>query len=436
MLPPQAIVGFSTEQNIEMFISIAIGALGAHEIDYCEMVLTTAENFIGQLSNKEQKKHALRLVKIAKIQCDLLIQRGHLEDAEKYIRDQLNTNNFYEYFDLGSGASVNEKTIYSVLKQIEKSKANSARQFAVWSRLLGRLGVILHMIGVRRTEDAENAFKIASLLDSVVEKRYGKNGRNIGLKGKAARQYVRFLMDRSFSETISRDPERASQYIKEARSVRERTKNNPHDDQALEQVEDAIDTATIEFAENLNNARSNLLAGGLAAVKTAKIDLDKAKIPIEGHRLHGIEQTRIAAARLGLLSQFLCCLVESDLTGQSIGYGVGREIVADIEADVRLVKSILEPESTGGKRKAWQAAQHTIQMLDAELALCLARTYRFAGSHEASPYAKTKTESQAIHDELRERLRSLRYRLNRHRYFRNNRSKLIIEKLLAESAET
>ncbi|MDJ0710604.1 MAG: hypothetical protein QNJ14_09450 [Woeseiaceae bacterium] len=159
-------------ENLNMFASLAVASFGLNLDSYGQLVITAAERYVTHLKRIKHPSFGnrdtrLKRVKLQKIQIDLLMRSGSLRDAEHYCRDCLAESGFYRDQHFGRLCDEQGRILLHLIPPIEdlvsvaSGDETMVSSYMVWTRLLGRLGVILSLGGHHRQDEATAAFETA-----------------------------------------------------------------------------------------------------------------------------------------------------------------------------------------------------------------------------------------------------------------------------------
>ena len=451
-LPLHPIGKLSPKKNLTIFTSLASGAFGAHELDYCDVVLSAANEYVAKHSEIADIRTNPELMRLWKIQCDLLVRRGRLADAEKYVRDRMVETEYYDEFDLAASVvDVHESLVRTEAEDLESSDEGVGRTsyYGVWSRLLARLGSVLRLQGAVRTDEAIECFEIASLFDNMTARQRAvarrdsvgdKSGsrdpfsKNPGVNGKPARAYLRCLASKARS--CAADNPELSSHREKIDVLNRELGNHIEKDEAkvpsiLVSVDRCIDIAIVKLA-NIDSSDPALL---MQWANESERRFSRLSARSQGKRLHGAEACRLSVGRSVLFAE-----VMSKLNDDRAIQGVLklrrvllRKMLEQINEDARKIEASVSRVAEN-YNTPWSHAIDPMASLDGELARCFATAF-YKSNRELLGFRQAHYERISV-DELKSAVARIKRGMHRYSYFLRAPLLRSTEKLLGVKVAT
>ncbi|MCH9672958.1 MAG: hypothetical protein K0U93_16100 [Gammaproteobacteria bacterium] len=294
---PAPLALFSVRENVQMFISLALGALRSHELAICANVLSAADAFV-----RSQPLNSTDVVlrsKLWKIQVDLHLRRGELAEAERCVRDCLRQVGFFDRtepaaFVSGKASALAQAHIEALPTEPEGRDATGASV-----RLLGRLGEVLRLRG--REVEAGNCFELALRLDQ----HFADADARTHL-GQSARGYIHLLCEQARARRLTKQ---GLERLDSAEKI-QRLLTSPAGS-SFDRIWSAIDDATLAFTHvTLSLTHRDAVDALLRCYKNCV----ENEHTIRARRLHGVEVAQLVCTRVVLASRVLLDLEEQHLS--------------------------------------------------------------------------------------------------------------------------
>ena len=416
--PPNSVASLSVEQNLEMFASLAVAAFGTHELEYCDMVLRATDSYIATLNKPLQSPGmALRITKMWKRQCDLLIRRGQLEEAEQFIRHRLREVRFFAWFPVSAyHHRLPSEDDEPCLGEHPTHILRPPLVFPVWSRLLGRLGEVLRLRGAARRHEALEAFELAERFDDAFATyASAKLPTTVkrGLSGRAARCMLRLLCADVRNQHFNREhrTESAKDTLRRVIAVQ----RDLLADGAVNPLQSSIDAAIQQFSKTIvGESRANWLA----AAEVASSLLNEAQGKLHGRRLPGIELAHIPNARAVLLAQALAHYSPNrfNLLGATQRQRLNK-LARQVQQDAQRVIELVSTHDTFTIGTPWRYSNAPLFALDASLAALVTRCFVRAHHTRLDGRRMNRTKLAAFDLDLTREFALLRAGLHKTGYY-------------------
>ena len=290
---------FNEKENGEMLTSLAVGAMELNLGDFAEQVISTASAYLQtvRLNAGLRTYDALdaSAAKLHKLQTDLLVSKGFLNEAELFVRNELSAFGFYEVFPLGWSIHSSQTKPVDYLRD-KLGGSLDARRMLAWSRLLVRLGIVLSQMGGLRHGEAQQSFELASTLDQTCRADFGDRSCRVnggfGLRGKGAQTYFRLLCE----SAVTKRQEDALVLCEKARLIRKLIYQSKDEDgiqpvgpeSPRYQVENRIDAAYSRLIDTRTAADPRTWLEDWLSVANEEIaSLTELRDQLRGERLLG-----------------------------------------------------------------------------------------------------------------------------------------------------